>query len=177
MCEENIIRLSMVGDQSNAPPTVEMQKGQGFVAIGDLISTSEKEMRPNIPTRPGPRGVRIPDNPHLNDKQKRLRCHNCIIYNEHQRQKYQLLAPFVTIAVPLLVWWKFETLRDLLRAALKGLDGLIGRLSLSQDANIRFADNITGSLSVEVVLLVVVTLILMTWALRLLEYCTFKIKI
>ena len=93
MCEENIIRLAQAPTKGDAPATIEMAKGMGFVAIGDLIAKSEAEVRPNMPTREGPRGVRIPTNPHLSDAQKRERCRNCIIYNEHQRQKYRFLLP------------------------------------------------------------------------------------
>ena len=176
MCEENIIRLAH-GSDSHAPATIDMAKGQGFVAIGDLIAKSEAEVRPHIPTRPGPRGVRIPTNPHLSDAQKRDRCRNCVIYNEHQRQKYKLLAPIATLSVPALVYWRFEDIQHLLRQALTLLDQVFGRLTFSGANSTRLTDNVTSSLSVEMILVVCLTLMGMTWALRFLEYCTFKIKI
>jgi hypothetical protein len=177
MCEENVIRLAMGGEEEQKP--VDMTKEAGFVPIGDLIQKSDREERKAIPTRMGPRGVRIPTNPHLTDSQKKMRCHNCIIFNEHQRQKYQLLSPLVTLAVPLLVIWQFEALRGLLGSVLHFVDRVVGRLALS-GANAGASDltrNVTGSLPVETILIVCFTLIMMTWALRLLEYCMFKLRV
>jgi hypothetical protein len=175
MCEENVIRLAMGGEDEHKP--VDMTKEAGFVPIGDLIAKSEKEERKSIPTRMGPRGVRIPTNPHLTEAQKKSRCHNCIIFNEHQRQKYQLLSPLVTLAVPLLVFWQFDALRGLIGSALGVLDRVMGRLAFTGGAGASdLTRNVTGSLPVETILIVCLTLVLMTWALRLLEYCMFKLQ-
>ena len=177
MCEENIIRLAQAPSKGDAPATIEMAKGMGFVAIGDLIAKSEAEVRPNMPTREGPRGVRIPTNPHLSDAQKRERCRNCIIYNEHQRQKYRFLSPIVTLAVPALVYFNFENLERLLGSVLQYMDRLFGRLTFNAESSARLSQEITGSVGIEVILIGCLTLVGMTWALRFLEYCTFKIKI
>lgn len=176
MCEENIIRLAMGGDEATEPPA-DMSKQSGFVPIGDLIARSEQEERKKIPTRPGPRGVRIPTNPHLTEAQKRMRCQNCIIYNEHQRLKYQLLSPVVTLAVPVLVFWRFENLRGLIATLLRTLDTVVGRLTFSNAGASDLTRNVTGSLPVEVILIVSFTLVLMTWALRFLEYLVFRLKV
>lgn len=177
MCEENIIRLAAGGTEQKS---VDMSKEGGFVPVGDLIARSETTMRSHLPTRPGPRGVRIPTNPHLSEHQKRERCRNCIIYNEHQRQKYQLLSPIVTIAVPLIIFLRFDDMRTWLGQLLQSADVLIGHLQFAHHAatgpsalSVEFND----SLFVEGFLVVCVGLMIMTWALRLLEYCTFKIKI
>lgn len=177
MCEENIIRLAQAPSKGEAPATIEMAKGMGFVAIGDLIAKSEAEVRQNIPTREGPRGVRIPTNPHLSDGQKRERCRNCIIYNEHQRQKYRFFSPVVTLAVPALVYFNFENLERLLGRLLQLMDQLFGRLTFNPEASSRLSQEVTGSVSIEIILIACLTLVGMTWALRFLEYCTFKIKI
>ena len=177
MCEENIIRLAQAPVNGDAPATIEMAKGMGFVAIGDLIAKSEAEVRPNIPTKAGPRGVRIPTNPHLSEGQKRERCRNCIIYNEHQRQKYRFFAPVVTLAVPALVYFEFENLQNLLQQVLKTMDQVFGRLTFNAEASSKLSQQVTGSLSIEIILIGCLTLVGMTWALRFLEYCTFKIKI
>jgi hypothetical protein len=176
MCEENVIRLAMGGEDEQKP--VDMTKEAGFVPIGDLITKSEKEERKSIPTRPGPRGVRIPTNPHLTESQKKMRCHNCIIFNEHQRQKYQLLSPIVTLAVPALVFWQFEALRNLIGNMLNMIDSVVGRVTFS-GANAgasNLTKEVTGNLPVETLLIVCLTLVMMTWALRFLEYCMFKLR-
>jgi len=177
MCEQNILHLAM------ADATIEMKAApgtaSGFVPIGDLLSQSSDTERHAIPTRPGPNGVRLPDNPHLSAEEKAERCRNCIIYNEHQRQKYQLMAPLITLLLPLYVVLNFDTVRDTLTEAIRSLDRLIGNLSFSAnpDEMMLFTRQVTSSISVETIIIICLTLIGMTMALRLLEYCVFKIKI
>jgi nitrate reductase NapE component len=180
MCEENVIRLAAGGqaDQKPVDMTQDVAKGAGFVPIGDLIVENQRKNAQNLPTRVGPRGVRIPTNPHLTDAQKKMRCHNCVIYNEHQRQKYQLIAPFVTLLVPLLVWWKFDDLRTLIFSAMQRLDVVFGRLSFSGESSATSAiSQMKNTLGLDVIILFCLALVFITWALRLLEYCTFKLKI
>jgi hypothetical protein len=178
MCEENIILLAMGGEEreTNTSP---LTKESGFVPIGDLLAKNTEKTRASIPTRVGPRGVRIPTNPHLTDSQKRERCRNCVIYNEHQRQKYQLLSAPVTMAVPILVFLEFDNLRGLMTSALSGLDQLIAHITFTttNQSAIDLTHQVSGSLPVETILIVTITLVIMTWAQRLLEFCTFKIKI
>jgi hypothetical protein len=177
MCEENIILLATGGEEHKP---IDMTKSVGFVAIGDMIAKSEAEKRPNLPTRQGPRGVRIPTNPHLSYTQKRDRCRNCVIYNEHQRQKYQFFSPIVTIMVPALVLWQFDWLRDWLGGALHSLDALIGSLKFTGESGGAMpvvTKELTNSLFIEGFIILCLTMVIMTWALRFLEYCTFKIKI
>ena len=178
MCEENILRLAAGGDE-NKP--IDMTQSAGFVPIGDLITKSEKEARPTIPTKAGPRGVRIPTNPHLTEHQKRERCRNCVIYNEHQRQKYGLASPLVTIAVPVLVFLNFDMLKDLLTSLLTTLDRVVGHLSFNPAATShgpsQISMDVNGSLPIAAILIMALTLLVMTWALRFLEYCMFQIKI
>ncbi len=178
MCEENVLRLAAGGDE-NKP--IDMTQSAGFVPIGDLITNSEKAARPNIPTKAGPRGVRIPTNPHLTEGQKRERCRNCVIYNEHQRQKYGLASPLVTIAIPIMVFLNFENLKEVLTGALTALDKLIGHLNFTGDSikpgHSQLSMDVNGSLPISAILIMVVTLLIMTWALRFLEYCMFQIKI
>ena len=177
MCEENIIMLAMGGGEKEQPP-VGLNKDTGFVPIGDLIVKSQKETRSQIPTRIGPRGVRIPTNPHLNEEQKRERCRNCVIYNEHQRQKYQLLSVPATLIVPLLVFLDFDNIREMVKNAVFSLDSIFTHVTFEQGTqNTAVANQLTGSLPVETIIIICLTLVIMTWVLRFLEYCTFKIKI
>ncbi len=177
VCEPHIITLNM-----DHGPT-ELSKAAsggaaGFVPIGDLLTSSKTE-RLSTPTRPGPRGVRIPHNPHMSEGQKRERCRNCLIYKEHQRHKFNLLAPIVTLLVPLLVYLNFDALRVTLANSMNSFDRVVGNLSFSANAGgtSTLTRAVTGSLPIEVIILVCATLVLMTWALRLLEYCVYKIQI
>jgi hypothetical protein len=178
MCEENVLRLAMGGEEHKP---IDMTKEVGFVPIGDLITKSEQASRPSVPTKAGPRGVRIPTNPHLSEGQKRMRCNNCVIYNEHQRQKYSLFSPLVTIAVPVLVFLNFEQLKDVLGNGLTLLDKIVAGLSFTKSTikpgHSDLTMNINGSLPITAIIIMALTLLVMTWALRFLEYCMFKIKI
>ncbi len=178
MCEENVLRLAMGGEEHKP---VDMTQQAGFVPIGDLIVKSEQSSRPNIPTKAGPRGVRIPTNPHLSEGQKRDRCRNCVIYNEHQRKKYSFFSPLVTLAVPAIVFLNFDLLKGLLGSALATLDRIMGHLNFDPtQVSHKPSDvtmNINGSLPITAIIIMAVTLLFMTWALRFLEYCMFKIKI
>ena len=175
MCEENILTLAM-SDQPATQPQVGMQVG--FVPIGDLIAKSELDKRASIQMRVGPRGVKIPVSPHLTTGQKRERCRNCIIYNEHQRYKYQLLSPPATLAVPLLVIWQFEALREWVKIALIRIDGFVGHISYTvPGGSTNVAANVADNLPIVTMIILCLTFVFMTWAQRLLEYCVYKIKI
>lgn len=178
MCEENIILLAMGGSGSDDPDkTQPLNKNSGFVPIGDILSKHAEEQKTAIPTRIGPRGVRIPTNPHLTANQKRQRCNNCVIYNEHQRQKYQFLSAPVTLIVPLLVIFEFDNLRQLIDSVLVALNHLVGLVTFHAASSSDLTKEITGNMPIEVIFIVCITLVLMTWAQRLLEYTMFKIKI
>ena len=178
MCEENIILLAMGGTGADDPAkTQALNKQSGFVPIGDILSKHAEEQKITIPTRIGPKGVRIPTNPHLTAHQKRTRCNNCVIYNEHQRQKYQFLSAPVTLFVPLLVIFEFDNLRQMIGSLLMTLDRLVGQVTFNPTASDGLTKEITGSMPIEVIFIVCITLVLMTWAQRLLEYTMFKIKI
>lgn len=175
MCEENVIRLSMAGGIEQKP--VDMTKDAGFVPIGDIITKSEKEHQQHIPTRIGPRGVRIPTNPHLSAAQKKERCNNCVIYNEHQRRKFQLLAPIVTVSIPAFVALNFDMAKNVVNSAMLWLDGFITHINLTPTEGKPVSDiaqKVNGSLPISVILVVCLTLVVLTWALRLLEYSIFK---
>jgi hypothetical protein len=181
MCEENIILMAMGGtekasgqDMTAAPPV-----SGGFVPLGDLLTQNAEKTRAAIVTRPGPRGVRIPTNPHLSEAAKRQRCRNCVIYNEHQRQKYGFLSGPVTIAVPALVFWNFNNLIALMSGFVNNLESYVAKFSFTgHSANIsEVTRSLSGNLFVETMLIVCATLIVMTWAQRALEFVCFKMKI
>jgi hypothetical protein len=180
MCEENIILLAMGGEKEQAHDmTATPAASSGFVPIGDLLTKSTESARASIQTRVGPRGVRIPTNPHLSYAAKVQRCRNCVIYNEHQRQKYGFLSGPVTVAVPALVFWNYGNLVNLIGGQLNNLESVVAKFSFTgHAANINeVTRSLSGNLFVETVLIICMTLILMTWAQRLLEFVCFKIKI
>ena len=188
MCEENVMLLAMGGEdrtsginlsESGEAKTPAAPSAGGFVPIGDLITQNSQKTRASMTFRTTPGGVKIPTNPHLSGIQKRMRCHNCIIFNEHQRQKYQLFSGPVTLAVPVLVVWQFPVMLGLVEKMLRSLDSLIAHLSFTGTANsgASFINAVNGSVPVETMFIICFTLVAMTWAQKLLEYIIFKIKL
>lgn len=179
MCEENIILLAMGGAEKEGQHDMTAPTSAGFVPIGDLLSQNNEKTRQMMQTRIGPRGVRIPTNPHLSEAAKRQRCKNCVIFNEHQRQKFNFLSGPVTLIVPLLAVWQYPNLLGLCNSMLHGIDGLVSKFSFTNQSGV--ASEITRQLSsnqfVETMLIVCMTLVAMTWAQRALEFTCFRLKI
>lgn len=189
MCEENVIRHAMDALIGKELITMEEPKeteeefittGVGAtVAKSDVADekTVEVARRPPPPP-PNPRNVKIPHNPNLPHSVKVERCKNCVIYNEHQRLKYQFLAPLLVMSVPALAFFQMENMMNLLGRVLSTADSLMSRLSLASGApgtNLR--GSIGGEGMVTYMILGCLVIIGTTMVLRFLEYCVFKLKI
>ena len=79
--------------------------------------------------------------------------------------------------MPLLVIWQFDNFRHLIDATLGILDKLVGQVSFNAISSGHLKSEINGSLPIETVFIVCLTLVMMTWAQRALEYSMFKMKI
>lgn len=185
MCEENVMLLAMGAEERSKGSNLANAGGPapatagGFVPIGDIITANSEKTRATMTTRLGPNGVRIPTNPHLSSMQKRTRCHSCVIYNEHQREKYQLLSGPVTLLVPVIVIWQFQAMIGLVEASLRGLDALMAHVSFSPagGTGISVTNAVNGNVPVETMFIVCFSLVMMTWAQKALEFFIFKLKI
>ncbi|MGC8668220.1 MAG: hypothetical protein ACP5VE_08920 [Chthonomonadales bacterium] len=189
MCEERVIRHAMdvlINKEEIVRDTSKPKApGEDLVQGLDLTRPSGE---PNVqreaapippPVRVRPSEVKIPHNPNLSMAAKKERCRNCVIYNEHQRLKYQALAPLVVAGVPALAYvnigWIISTLHQLLHT----VDELMARFSFAanpQDTG--FAVSITStSVVAEYLIIGCIVVILTTAALRWLEYFIFQLKI
>lgn len=114
----------------------------------------------------------IPRNMKLSIEQKRERCRSCVIYNEHQKHKYKAALP-ATLAVFVLI---YVLLHGPLIAAVGGLlnmlDKLVGKATLQHVNNALQAPTLFQEL-----LLACFMIVLFAYAMKLLEYLFFKIKI
>ena len=113
----------------------------------------------------------------LSPEAKRERCRNCVIYNEHQRQKYKALTGLTLVAVPTLLALNFAWLQGLVDRMLFGLDAATKRFSL--DANttgITVLHNGAYSL-IAWVFVLALGLVLLSQALKVIEYFCLKLKI
>lgn len=139
---------------------------------------TEELKRPEVYVPPSRRDVKIPHNPHLSDYVKRERCRNCVIYNEHQRLKYQFMAPLFVLAIPGVVIWKIDLINGLLNSALARLDAIMSKISLEAGGTGPVFTTITGtSVVAQYLVLGCLVVIVTTMALRALEWAIFKLKI
>lgn len=116
----------------------------------------------------------IPKNNKLTSAQKFERCKTCVIYNEHQKHKYKAALPTVLIAFGLLYFLGRGPLLELMGNVVKSMDQVVGRLTFRTGGNIMSSE--AGGTFVEV-LLVAVMIVLFAYAMKLLEYLIFKLKV
>lgn len=114
----------------------------------------------------------IPHNNRLTFAQKRERCKQCVIYNEHQKHKYRAMLP--TLIIGFIAF--YAIFRIPLLAATAGLvnamSKVVGKLTFSENN----ADKIVAA-PIQELLLVCVMIILLTYSLKVLEHLIFKVKI
>ncbi len=165
-------RLEEAAPASSAPAAA-------ATATATAQERTEEFAPPAIARAVPPKHVKIPYNRTLSDTVKRERCRNCVIYNEHQRLKYQFLAPIVVLGVPALAYVKIETITGLLNHILQAMDQLMARLSPEANAtNAGVMSSITStSVIAEYLIIGCLVVIATTMVLRGLEYAVFKLKI
>ncbi len=119
----------------------------------------------------------IPRNNKLTTAQKHERCRQCVIYNEHQKHKYKLLLP-ITTAIFAGIYFLFRgPLLDASKGMIVSLDKIIGRATFRGDsANLGNQIGQSG-LPFHEILLVCFMVVAFAYALKLLEYCVFKLKV
>ena len=118
----------------------------------------------------GPRKILTPE-------AKRERCRNCVIYNEHQRQKHRALSIATLIGLPAILIWQFPLFESLIGKLLTVLDSMTQRYSFDP-AKHGIAVLHTGDYTVVAwVFLAALAVILLAQALKLVEYFCFKLKI
>jgi hypothetical protein len=108
---------------------------------------------------------------------KRERCRNCVIYNEHQRHKYQMTAPIVVLAVPAIAFWQVEALLEHLKTFLRTADRVMANLSFDPAVrNAGLASATTSSDVANFVMIGCLVVLATTLVLRWLEYAIFDLK-
>jgi hypothetical protein len=113
----------------------------------------------------------IPRNMKLTIDQKRDRCKSCVIYNEHQKHKYKAAMPLTLLGLAAIYFFFHGPLISAVGALMGGLDKLVGRVTLNQvhasDAPTAFQE----------LLLACIMVIVLAYAMKVLEYVIFKLKI
>ena len=112
----------------------------------------------------------------LTDAQKAERCRNCVIYNEHQREKYAVFLPIVIGLVVVVCGLFAFTSRHYIGDAMTSIEAVINRFSFTGDpkAGVKLTrPNDTAQWVVAGAL----TLMLVSKALQVLEWAVFEKKI
>ena len=113
----------------------------------------------------------------LSAEGKRERCRNCVIYNEHQRQKHKALTWLALIVVPSLLVLNFTWLQAVVNQILFGLDAATKRFSFNNDpAGITALHDGAYSM-IAWVFIFAVSIILLSQVLKVIEYFCLKLKI
>lgn len=110
----------------------------------------------------------------LTISQKRQRCKNCIIYNEHMREKYKLLMPMVLGGGIILCVVLSPLMREGLAWAFEGMEKLAGRLMFTTGPVPKFQ---RPPAPVEWAMVGAFSLMIVSKLLQGLEWMCFKAKI
>jgi hypothetical protein len=121
-------------------------------------------------------GGQAPRRVELTMAQKRARCHNCVIYNGHQREKYKLLMPVCVLATIVFCFVLSEPLRYVIASGLNGIDAIVSRFAFAS-GDTRITQFSQPSDGVEWCLIAAIALMIVSKALQVLEWAIFKLKI
>lgn len=119
----------------------------------------------------------IPRNAKLSPEAKAERCRQCIIYNEHQRQKYKAALPLVLLVFGLAYGFGRGVLLDTVDGAIKQADKVIGVATFRGDDSSLSTTNPIMLAGFKELLLICGTLILLAYVMKLVEYLFFKLKV
>ncbi|MHB0999279.1 MAG: hypothetical protein ACYC27_08530 [Armatimonadota bacterium] len=113
--------------------------------------------------------------------QKRARCEQCEMRVEHQKQKYQIASPLGFI-MPIAAMWSYhDYTREMLKRFLMYTDKFTDMVSLGvksgQTDSTGIAQFLGTSSMVEIIFMVCVGLLMITFLLRVIEYLIFKVGI
>lgn len=151
MCEESVIRNAM----------------EGKLIPSDLVAASKF----------------IPYNNKLTPNQKAERCKQCIIYNEHQKHKYQLYIPIALMSVVALYVVLREPVGGAIKVALIQANRVINDVtftkgdSKAQSLTDTSSTGVGGVIPYHEIIMVVLAFVAIAYAIKLIEYLIFKLKI
>src|SRR5579862_3473074 len=112
----------------------------------------------------------IPRNMKLTVEQKQERCRSCVIYNEHQKHKYKAAMPITLLGFAGIYFLFHEQLIEVTGGLIGGLDKLIGNVTYSKTGKL------DQPLMFKELLLACLMVVLLAYAMKVLEYVIFKLK-
>ena len=110
--------------------------------------------------------------PSMSAKQKRLRCRRCVIYSEHQRQKYRVLSPLMFPAVAIAFYVFYAQLVRLLGIVYANTDRFVSFVTAHPQQVVGSEQHVFTVLAI-----VWLWIVVLSYALRLLEYLIFDLQV
>lgn len=157
-CEEDIVSSAAAKVQGiqldMAPPTISIVSGGGVANVGGGPATPIRRVE-------------------LSHRQKVERCKHCVIYNEHEREKYKLLMPVTIVGTFLLCFLMAVPLRHFVGTAFGTMDSVLAKISFDGGGS-KFSGI---SETAEWVLVGALSLMVVSKALQVVEWACFKAKI
>ena len=142
-CDEQTILNAMTADASNN----ELAKG--------FMRTLRSEPRPVISA-----------------KQKRARCRRCIIYSEHQRQKYRILSTAVFPAVALAFWLFKAQLYKMIAVVYTSTDRFVSFVTAHPQQTLGGEQHVFTILA-----MIWLWIVVLSYTLRAVEYLIFDLQV
>jgi hypothetical protein len=157
-----VLEMAPTSQYNFANPGPSASTSVGFSGVGGGTAPSITDVVSGPPRK-------VP----LSDAQKIERCRNCVIYNEHQRDKYRILLPVVLVGMVGLCYLLSGWTRIQLGFVLGNLEGLFHRLSFGNGSSAK----INLDSSAEWALVIAFSVIVISKSLQVLEWAIFEKKI
>lgn len=125
----------------------------------------------------------IPQNNKLTPQQKAERCRQCVIYNEHQKHKYQALVPTAIVLVAGVYIVVRQPVGQGIKSSLMNADSAMKRMTFTEDvqvANAKNQDAVSidkGVIPFHEIILFVIAFVAVAYAIKFIEYLIFKLKV
>lgn len=113
----------------------------------------------------------------LSAAEKRDRCRKCVIYNEHQRQKYKALVTATLVLLPVGVYLEWPFLGAVSGHLMNVMEVVMKRFSFGEAPTSLPYMHGNTSLPVEYTLIGVLCMIGLTQILKFIEFLCFKLKV
>jgi hypothetical protein len=136
----------------------------------------EEVIRNAMENRPIPKDLvgaskYIPVNNKLTQGQKRQRCRQCVIYNEHLKHKYRLSLPLTVLGFGIFYLIARQPLLGISSGMIAKLDSAMGALTYGQAVSVK------NNAAFQEILLDCAMIAILAYVLKGLEYLIFKLKV
>ncbi len=118
----------------------------------------------------------IPYNNKLTIEQKKERCRQCVIYNEHQKHKYKVALPVMIGGFVAIYIVMHGALMGIANNIISNIDRVVSNITFSKGGRVA-SDVTSSSIPVQEFLMICILIVVLAYALKLLEYLIFKLKI